>query len=54
VAVPSGVAHGDGDVVNKDDVTNFGIVPRDGHADVQDVVTKLAGDTAHRDRDADC
>jgi hypothetical protein len=54
MVAPSGVAHGDGDVVNKDDVTKFGIVPRDGHAGVQDVVSKLAGDAAHGDRDACC
>jgi hypothetical protein len=54
VATPSGVAHGDGDAVNKDDVTKFGVVPGDGHAIVQDVVTELAGDGAHRDRDAGC
>jgi hypothetical protein len=54
VAAPSGVAHGDGDAVNEDDVMKFGVVPRDGHAGVQDVVTKLAGDAAHGDRDAGC
>jgi hypothetical protein len=35
-------------------VTKFGIVPRDGHADVQDVLTKLADDAAHGDGDAGC
>jgi hypothetical protein len=54
VAAPSGVAHGDGDAVNEDDVMKFGVVPGDGHAGVQDVVTKLAGDAAHGDRDAGC
>jgi hypothetical protein len=54
VAAPSGVAHGDGDVVNEDDVTKFGVVSGDGHAGVQDVVKKLAGDAAHGDRDAGC
>jgi hypothetical protein len=47
VATLSGVAHGDGDAVNEDDVTKFGVVPGDGHAGVQDVVTKLAGDGEH-------
>jgi hypothetical protein len=51
VAAPSGVAHGDGDAVNEDDVTKFDVVPRDGDAGVQDVV---AGDVAHGDRDAGC
>jgi hypothetical protein len=54
VAAPSGVAHGDGDVVNEDDVTKFGFIPGDGHAGVQDVVTKLAGDGAHGDGDVGC
>jgi hypothetical protein len=54
VAAPSSVDHGDGDAVNEDDVTKFGVVPGDGHADVQDVVTKLAGDVAYGDRDAGC
>jgi hypothetical protein len=54
VAAPSGVAHGDEDVVNEDDVTKFGVVPVDGHADVQDVVTKLADDVAHGDGDGGC
>jgi hypothetical protein len=54
VAAPSGVAHGDGDAVNEDDVTKFGVVPGDGHAGVQDVVTKLAGDAAHGDGDVGC
>jgi hypothetical protein len=54
VAASSGVAHGDGDAVNEDDVTKFDVVPRDGHASVQDVVTKLAGDAAHGDRDVSC
>jgi hypothetical protein len=53
VAAPSGVAHGDGDAVNED-VTKFGVVPGDGHVGVQDVVTKLTGDAAHRDGDAGC
>jgi hypothetical protein len=39
VAAPSGVAHGDGDAVSEDDVTKFGVAPRDGHTDVGDVVT---------------
>jgi hypothetical protein len=54
VAAPGGIAHGDGDAVNEDDVTKFGVVPGDGHAGVQDVVTKLTGDAAHGDRDASC
>jgi hypothetical protein len=54
VAAPSGVAHGDGDAVNEDAVMKFGVVPGDGHAGVQDVVTKLAGDAAHGDRNAGC
>jgi hypothetical protein len=54
VAAPSGIAHGDGDAVNEDDVTEFDVVPGDGHASVQDVVTKLAGDAAHGDRDVSC
>ena len=54
MAAPSSVAHEDGDAVNEDDVTKFGVVPRDGHVGVQDVVTKLAGDAAHGDRDAGC
>jgi hypothetical protein len=54
VAAPSGVAHGDGDTVNENDVMKFGVVLGDGHAGVQDVVTKLAGDAAHGDRDAGC
>jgi hypothetical protein len=53
VAAPSGVAHGDIDVVNEDDVTKFGVVFRDGHVGVQDV-TKLVGDAAHGDRDVGC
>ena len=52
MASPSSVVHGDGDAVSEDDVTKFGIAPGDGHASVQDVVTKLAGDAAHGDRDA--
>jgi hypothetical protein len=32
----------------------FGVVPGDGHAGVQDVVTKLASDGAHGYRDAGC
>jgi hypothetical protein len=51
VAAPSVVA---GDAVNEDDVTKFGVVPGDGHAGVQDVVTKLADDAAHGDGDAGC
>jgi hypothetical protein len=47
VAAPSGVAHGDGDAVNENDVTKFGVVLGDGHAGVQDVVSKLAGYAAH-------
>jgi hypothetical protein len=54
VAAPSGVAHGDGDAVNEDDVTKFGVVPGVGHVGVQDVVTKLAGDAAHGDGDTGC
>jgi hypothetical protein len=54
VAAPSGVAHGDRDAINEDDVTKFGVVPGDGHAGVQDVVTKLAGDAAHGDGDTGC
>ena len=54
MAAPSGVAHGDGDAVNKDDVTKFGVVPGDGHAGVQYVVTKLAGDAARGDGDTGC
>jgi hypothetical protein len=54
MAAPSGIAHGDGDAVNEDDVMKFGVVPGDGHAVVQDVVTKLAGDAAHGDRDDGC
>jgi hypothetical protein len=54
VAAPSGVAHGDGDAVNEDDVTKFGVVPGDGHTSVQDVVTNLTVDAAHGDRDAGC
>jgi hypothetical protein len=54
VATPSGVAHGDGDAVNEDDVMKFGVVPGYGHAGVQDVVTKLVGDASHGDRDAGC
>jgi hypothetical protein len=49
MAAPSGVVHGDGD-----DVMKFGIVHGDGHTDVQDVLTKLAGDAAHRDGNAGC
>jgi hypothetical protein len=51
---PSDVVHGDEEAVNEDDVTKFGVVPGDGHAGVQDVVTKLAGDAVHGDRDAGC
>jgi hypothetical protein len=54
VAAPSGIAHGDGDAVNEDDVTKFGVVPGDGHVGVQDVVKKLTGDAVHGDRDAGC
>jgi hypothetical protein len=54
VAAPSGVAHGGGDAINEDDVTKFGVVPEDGHADVQYVVTELADDAVHGDGDADC
>jgi hypothetical protein len=54
VAAPSGVIHGDEDAVNEDDVTKFGVVPRDEHDDVKDVVTKLAGDANHRDGDVGC
>jgi hypothetical protein len=54
MVAPSGVAHGDRDTVNEDDVMKFGIVPTDGHAGVQDVVTKLAGDAAHGDGDVGC
>jgi hypothetical protein len=54
MAAPSDVAHGDGDSVNEDDVTKFGVVPGNGHAGVQDVVTKLAGDAGHEDRDTAC
>jgi hypothetical protein len=54
MAASIGVVHGDRDVVNEDDVTKFGIVPGDGHADVQDVLTKLAGDAAHGDGDVGC
>ena len=50
MAAPSGVAHGDGDAVNEEDVTKFGVVFGDGHASVQDV-TKLADDGSHGDRD---
>jgi hypothetical protein len=54
MAAPSGAVHGDGDTVNEDDVTKFGIVREDGRTDVQDVLTKLAGDAAHRDGDVGC
>jgi hypothetical protein len=54
VAAPSGVTHGDGDTVNEDDVTKFSVVPRDGHAGIQDVVTKLACDATHGDGDTGC
>jgi hypothetical protein len=54
VAAPSGVAHGDGDTVSEDDVTKFGTAPEDGHAGVQDVVTKLAGGATHGDGDVGC
>jgi hypothetical protein len=54
VAAPSGVAHGDKDAVNEYDVTKFGVVPGDGHTDVQDVVTKLPGDDVHGNGDAGC
>jgi hypothetical protein len=54
VVAPSGVAHGDEDAINEDDVTKFGLVPGDGHGGVQDVVTKLAGYAAHGDGDVGC
>jgi hypothetical protein len=31
MAAPSGIAYGDGDAVGEDDVTKFGVAPRDGH-----------------------
>jgi hypothetical protein len=35
-------------------VLKFGVVPGYRHVDVQDVVTKLAGDVAHRNGDVGC
>jgi hypothetical protein len=35
-------------------VTKLGVVPGDGHVGVQNMVTKLAGNTVHGDRDAGC
>jgi hypothetical protein len=54
MAAPSGAVHGDGDAVNENDVTKFSIVRGDGHTNVQDVLTKLAGDVAHGDGDTSC
>jgi hypothetical protein len=56
VAAPSGVAHGDGDVVNEDDVTKLAGDATHGDRDVgcQDGVTKVASGAAHGDGDVGC